>query len=116
MRCGEMGVGMRYGMGREVYGYGCGDQLLMQPFQSALFMASTCHTHTFEPIHSHPGTDEATIINLLVTRNNSQRQDIRKRFKLMYGKVSFPKPIFLPCRHATLCFRSLGVIVFVLQC
>jgi len=32
------------------------------------------------------GTDEATIINLLVTRNNSQRQDIRKRFKLMYGK------------------------------
>ena len=35
-----------------------------------------------------PGTDEAAIINMLVTRTNSQRQDIRKRFKLMYGKVS----------------------------
>lgn len=32
------------------------------------------------------GTDEATIINLLVTRTNAQRQQIRKRFKLMYGK------------------------------
>lgn len=33
------------------------------------------------------GTDEAAIINLLVARSNDQRQDIVKRFKLMYGKV-----------------------------
>ena len=33
------------------------------------------------------GTDEAAIINLLVSRSNDQRQDIVKRFKLMYGKV-----------------------------
>ena len=34
------------------------------------------------------GTDEAAIINLLVSRSNAQRLDIVKRFKLMYGKVS----------------------------
>lgn len=33
------------------------------------------------------GTDEAAIINLLVSRSNEQRLDIVKRFKLMYGKV-----------------------------
>lgn len=32
------------------------------------------------------GTDEAAIINLIVSRSNSQRQLIRQRFKLMYGK------------------------------
>jgi annexin A7/11 len=32
------------------------------------------------------GTDEVTIINLLVARSNSQRQEIRQKFKLMYGK------------------------------
>lgn len=34
------------------------------------------------------GTDEAAIINLLVSRSNAQRLDIVKKFKLMYGKVS----------------------------
>ncbi|XP_064389782.1 annexin A4-like [Halichondria panicea] len=32
------------------------------------------------------GTDEAAIINLLVARTNAQRQQIRQKFKLMYGK------------------------------
>lgn len=32
------------------------------------------------------GTDEAAIINLLVTRTNAQRQQIRNKFKLLYGK------------------------------
>ena len=44
----------------------------------------TCtHTHTL----THTGTDEAAIINLLVTRTNAQRQLIRNKFKLLYGKV-----------------------------
>jgi len=34
-----------------------------------------------------PGTDEATIINLIISRDNTQRQQIRQKFKLMYGKV-----------------------------
>ena len=33
------------------------------------------------------GTDEAAIINVLSHRSNKQRQDIKQRFKLMYGKV-----------------------------
>ncbi len=36
------------------------------------------------------GTDEAAIINLLVARSNAQRQHIRQKFKLMYGKVRDP--------------------------
>ena len=34
------------------------------------------------------GTDEQAIISLLAARSNEQRQEIRKKFKLMYGKVS----------------------------
>ncbi len=33
------------------------------------------------------GTDEAAIINLIIHRDNVQRQQIRQKFKLMYGKV-----------------------------
>ncbi|XP_019860794.1 PREDICTED: annexin A7-like [Amphimedon queenslandica] len=32
------------------------------------------------------GTDEKAIINVLVSRSNEQRQEIKKKFKLMYGK------------------------------
>ena len=39
-------------------------------------------------LHPLLGTDEAAIINLLTKRSNDQRQQIRQRFKLMYGKVS----------------------------
>ena len=49
---------------------------------------SLTQTHTHSHTHTHVGTDERTIINLLVTRTNVQRQAIRSRFKLMYGKVS----------------------------
>ena len=31
--------------------------------------------------------DEAAIINLLSRRSNEQRQAIKQRFKLMFGKV-----------------------------
>ena len=34
-----------------------------------------------------PGTDEAALIGLLTQRSNEQRQQIRGKFKLMYGKV-----------------------------
>ena len=39
-----------------------------------------------------PGTDEDAIINLLVKRSNAQRQEISKKFKVMYGKVSGTSP------------------------
>lgn len=32
------------------------------------------------------GTDEAAVINMLTKRSNDQRQQIRQKFKLMYGK------------------------------
>jgi len=43
------------------------------------------------------GTDEAAIINVLSHRSNEQRQAIKQRFKLMFGKVGgviYPGRIF----------------------
>jgi len=34
-----------------------------------------------------PGTDEEAIINVVSNRSNQQRQDIKRMFKTMYGKV-----------------------------
>jgi hypothetical protein len=33
------------------------------------------------------GTDEKAIINVLAYRSNQQRQDVKNKFKALYGKV-----------------------------
>ena len=35
------------------------------------------------------GTQEATIIDVVTSHNNEQRQAIRDKYKTMYGKVSY---------------------------
>jgi len=38
-------------------------------------------------VMSSPGTDEQAIIDVVRNRSNVQRQQIKKLFKTMYGKV-----------------------------
>ena len=50
-------------------------------------MVISCHA-TLQPSHHMlAGTDEKSIINVLAARSNSQRQEIKHRFKTMFGKV-----------------------------
>ena len=41
------------------------------------------------------GTDEKAIIKVLTECNCTQRQEIKKQFKLMYGKVGAPDVLLL---------------------
>lgn len=48
------------------------------------------HVHTYHHgvcLYACAGTDEKAIINVLAYRSNSQRQDIKIKFKALYGKV-----------------------------
>lgn len=56
------------------------------------------------------GTDEKAIIDLLTARSNAQRQDIRNRFKTMYGKVIIilVYPVKLKCAKGHFCFIFIG--------
>ena len=55
------------------------------------------------------------IINVLVSRSNEQRQEIKKKFKLMYGKVSIIRNyysnarLFLPGTTCTCTYEMLHV-------
>lgn len=40
---------------------------------------------------SIPGTDEESILTLLTSRSNAQRQEIAEEFKTLFGKVR-PRP------------------------
>lgn len=41
------------------------------------------------------GTDEETVLNILTTRNNAQRQEIASAFKTLFGRVRRRKKILL---------------------
>ena len=44
--------------------------------------------HKFDYNLAHVGTDEKAIISVVAYRSNAQRQQIKEKFKAMYGKVS----------------------------
>ena len=50
------------------------------------------------------GTDEAAIISVLTQRSNEQRQQIKGRFKLMFGKVGVTLSMCFQCIMLYACF------------
>lgn len=54
------------------------------------------------------GTDEATIIEILSSRTSNERQQIKQKYKAMYGKVS---PRVHASMHMVLAFMSLALML-----